>query len=228
MRRRTFLRWVARSTGMFVPLSFRSLSGAAAEAEAAPLAAQDYMERRYWLARWESNIISGASNRYCDKETGEELGWLVSPFLSAAYYGYLATHDPKWIKLLVNWTDACIKRAVIEPDGFPGWPKGDGGGNESKEFKADSLTGEAMLLRPVVLMAERSAGTLRLRLNGVPMPRATSISLKRFSRSGTRGSAGASLSTAVCGSFRTGALTSKPANGPLATKTEKPTAFQPG
>ena len=30
------------------------------------------------------------------------------------------------------------------------WPKG-GGGGESKEFTADSLLGEAMLLRPVVL-----------------------------------------------------------------------------
>ncbi|HZR18647.1 MAG TPA: hypothetical protein VFE51_15245, partial [Verrucomicrobiae bacterium] len=40
-----------------------------------------------------------------------------------------------------------------EPDGFRGWPKGDGGGGESKEYTADSLLGEAMLLRPMVLAA---------------------------------------------------------------------------
>ena len=28
------------------------------------------------------------------KETGEELGWLVSPFLNGFYYGYMATRDP--------------------------------------------------------------------------------------------------------------------------------------
>src|SRR5579872_7269419 len=34
-----------------------------------------------WLSRWEKNILADAEhNRYCDKETGEELGWLVSPF----------------------------------------------------------------------------------------------------------------------------------------------------
>jgi len=51
--------------------------------------------------------------------------------------------------------DSCLKRAVKEPDGFLGWPKGDGGGGESKEYSADSLLGEAMMLRPVVLMADR-------------------------------------------------------------------------
>ena len=42
---------------------------------------------------------------------------------------------------------------MTEPDGFLGWPKGNGGGGESKEYSADSLLGEAMMLRPVVLMA---------------------------------------------------------------------------
>jgi len=109
--------------------------------------------REDWLARWEKNIEADSHNRYCDKETGEELGWLVSPFLNGFYYGFLATRDPKWIERLVDWADSCLKRAVIEPDGFRGWPKGDGGGGESKEYTADSLLGEAMLLRPMVLAA---------------------------------------------------------------------------
>ncbi len=106
-----------------------------------------------WLKRWEANLLTDSKNRYCDRELGEELGWLVSPFLNAFYYGYRATHDSKWIALLVDWTDACLRRALVEPDGFVGWPKGDGGGGPAKDYDADSLLGEAMLLRPVVLMA---------------------------------------------------------------------------
>ena len=56
-----------------------------------------------WLARWEKNILSDARNRYCDRETGEEIGWLISPFLNGFYYGYQATHDSKWVDLLMDW-----------------------------------------------------------------------------------------------------------------------------
>lgn len=121
-----------------------------------------------WLARWEKNILGDSRNRSCDKETGEELGWLVSPFLNGFYYGYLATRDSKWIEHLVDWTDSCVKRAVKEPDGFLGWPKGDGGGGESTEYKADSLLGEAMLLRPVVLAAAEIRKTPALQASWGP------------------------------------------------------------
>ena len=118
--------------------------------------------RKDWLLRWEKSILGDTRARYCDKEMGEELGWHVSPFLNGFYYGYLATHDPKWIELLIDWMDSCVKRAIKEPDGFLGWPKGDGGGNESKEYSADSLLGEAMMLRPVVLMAQEIRKTPEL------------------------------------------------------------------
>ena len=55
--------------------------------------------------------------------------------------------------MLVDWTDSWVQRRVKEPDGFIGWPKGDGGGGDSNEYSADSLLGEAMALRPAVLMA---------------------------------------------------------------------------
>ena len=106
-----------------------------------------------WLAKWEKNILAETKSRYCDSETGEEIGWKVSPFLSGFHYGFLATRDTKWIDLLVDWTDAVLKRAVKEPDGFLGWPKGDGGGNTSAEYSADSLLGDAMLLEPVVQLS---------------------------------------------------------------------------
>jgi hypothetical protein len=138
-------------------------------------------EGKDWLARWEKNITGDLRNRYCDKEMGEELGWLVSPFLNGFYYGYLATHDPKWVELLIDWTDSCIRRGVKEPDGFIGWPKGNGGGGESKEYAADSLLGEAMLLRPIVMMAD----VIRTR------PRPTSNSRRGHSRSGIPAIAGA-------------------------------------
>ena len=28
-----------------------------------------------------------ARNRYCDRELGEEIGWLITPFLDGFYYG---------------------------------------------------------------------------------------------------------------------------------------------
>jgi hypothetical protein len=32
-----------------------------------------------WLPRWEQKITGAMRTRYCDRETGEQLGWLVSP-----------------------------------------------------------------------------------------------------------------------------------------------------
>jgi hypothetical protein len=107
-----------------------------------------------WLARWERNITRDMKNRYCDRETGEELGWLVSPFLNGFHYGYMATRDTKWIDLLFDWADVMLKRGVKEPDGFIGWPKEAGASTSSvKDFYTDNQLGEAMMLRPLVLMA---------------------------------------------------------------------------
>lgn len=106
-----------------------------------------------WLSRWQTFILDSARSRYCDKEVGEEIGWLISPYLNGFHYGYLATRDEKWVEMLVDWTDSWIKRGVKEPDGFPGWPKGDPDGPGSGVY-ADSLLGEAMALRPVVLLSD--------------------------------------------------------------------------
>jgi hypothetical protein len=73
----------------------------------------DAARAKDWQARWERFFLDDAhKNRYCDTEMGEELGWVVSPFLEGFYYGYLATQDSKWVVMLIDWTDACIKRAV--------------------------------------------------------------------------------------------------------------------
>ncbi len=107
-----------------------------------------------WLARWERNIEAESKDRYCDKETGEEIGWLVSPFLNGYYYGYLATHDTKWIDRLIDWSDSWMKRGVREPDGYTGWPKDDGASTPVVPgMTTDNILGEAMGLRPAVLMA---------------------------------------------------------------------------
>jgi hypothetical protein len=152
MPRRAFLGQMAGTAATIAALTDPQLLAAAAEQDTAPGPALDGALRQSWMAHWERNIIGNARNRYCDGQAGEELGWLVSPFLSGFYYGYQATGDVRWVKHFLDWTGACLRRAVIEPDGFPGWPKGDDGGS-SKEFNADSLLGEAMLLRPVALMA---------------------------------------------------------------------------
>lgn len=123
----------------------------------------DPAKTKEWLVRWEKNILNDSRNRYCDKEMGEELGWHVSPFLNGFYYGYRATHDLKWVEMLIDWTDSCIKRGVKEPDGFTGWPILGGGGGNPGDFATDSLLGEAMMLRPVVLMADEILKTPALK-----------------------------------------------------------------
>ncbi len=153
MKRRVFLQRVSlASAGLAVPWTARLGTAPGAQV-------LDAAVRRDWLARWEKNILGEAVHRYCDTEMGEELGWLVSPFLNGFYYGYLATGDAKWVEWLTDWTDACARRAIKEPDGFLGWPKGDGGGGDSGKYSADSLLGEAMMLRPVVLMAREIGRT---------------------------------------------------------------------
>jgi len=118
-----------------------------------PPAALDAFARD-WSARWEQKITKAMRSRYCDREMGEELGWLDSPFLNGFYYGYRATADTEWIDRLMDWSDAVVKRAVKEPDGYLGWPKAGGGSTGSvPDFYTDNQLGEAMMLRPVVLMA---------------------------------------------------------------------------
>jgi hypothetical protein len=159
MNRRSFLKLAVIETICLPPVA-RLLAAdlPTAKGAAKGVSFRDTPTGRDWLARWEKSILGDARSRSCDKEMGEELGWLVSPFLNGFYYGHLATGDPKWIDLLIDWTDSCILRGVKEPDGFLGWPKGNGGGGESQEYSADSLLGEAMMLRPVVLMAARILG----------------------------------------------------------------------
>jgi hypothetical protein len=107
-----FLR--ARMVAALLSVSVSAVAAAAASTNDAvrsplpPLAQQ-------WLGRWETNILHESETRYCDTEMGEELGWLASPLLNGFYYGYLATHDPKWADRLIDWTDAIIRRAVTEP-----------------------------------------------------------------------------------------------------------------
>lgn len=117
----------------------------------------DASRRSNLLERWHRNIGQAQQARYCDSEMGEEIGWLISPLLEGYYYGYLATGEIEWIDRLVDWADAWIRRGVIEPDGSLGWPKiGASGTNidQLDRLNADSLLGEAMALRPIVLTSK--------------------------------------------------------------------------
>jgi hypothetical protein len=106
-----------------------------------------------WIGRWQTLITAESRDRYCDRETGEEIGWLIAPFLNGYRYGYLATRNRGWIDRLVDWTDSWLARGVKEPDGFVGWPKIGTGGTVEESLYTDSLLGEAMAFRPVVYMA---------------------------------------------------------------------------
>jgi hypothetical protein len=154
MNRRKFLQNVTASAltaGVFSPFPEIFQAHAAEPASPAPWIDPDLA--RDWQVKWEKHILDEARDRSCDREMGEEIGWIISPMLNGFYYGYLATKDTKWIELLIDWSDALIRRGKPDPDGFIGWPKGDGGGNDSKEYTSDSLLGEAMALRPIVLMS---------------------------------------------------------------------------
>ena len=152
MKRRMFLREIpAKALAVASAMTlFRSVPEHAATADKSP-SWIDPAKAQEWRVRWEDFILKdSAKNRYCDTEMAEELGWLVSPFLDGFYYGYLATHDTRWIERLIDWADSCIRRAVKEPDGYLGWPKVS---DQTEGFDYDSILGEAMMLRPMVLMA---------------------------------------------------------------------------
>jgi hypothetical protein len=106
-----------------------------------------------WLVRWQKSILGELGNRACDREMGEEIGWIVSPVLYGFYYGWRATGDPAWLGRLIDWGDSWTKRGIKEPDGFVGWPKGGENGATPGDYYSDSLLGEAMGFRPLILAA---------------------------------------------------------------------------
>ena len=112
-----------------------------------------------WMRRWKQNILNESRDRYCDREIGEKIGWLVTPFLDGFYYGYMATGDREWVDRLMDWGDSVVKRGVKEPDGYIGWPKAEDNGVVEylpagmKERYTDTELCDAMFLRPMVLMA---------------------------------------------------------------------------
>jgi hypothetical protein len=140
--------------------------GAATEKRYPPMVKMGEAKRNDCLTRWQRNIVGDARNRYCDKALGEDIGWLMTPFMEGFYYGYMATKDPRWVDMLVDWTDSWIKRGVKEPDGCLGWPKLEAAGTKVDnldDFNADSMLGEAMVLRPAVLMAHEILKTPALK-----------------------------------------------------------------
>ena len=82
MKRRSFL---ARTAA--VAVGGAALSRAPfASADVHPEGTADPLDpklARDWLERWEQSILKSSRQRYCDRETGEEIGWLVSPFLDS-------------------------------------------------------------------------------------------------------------------------------------------------
>ncbi len=138
----------------------------AAAGKHAPMVKMDDAKFNDWLTRWQKNIIGDARNRYCDKAMGEDIAWLITPFTDGLYYGYMATRDPKWAEMLMDWTDSWVKRAVKEPDGCLGWPSFGAAGTKVDnldDFNADSMLGEAMAIRAAVLLAAEIRKTPELR-----------------------------------------------------------------
>ena len=49
------------------------------------MARMEDAKAKEWLARWEKNIINDERNRYCDKSVGEDIAWLMTPFMDGFY-----------------------------------------------------------------------------------------------------------------------------------------------
>ena len=131
-----------------------------AQAPAAPamtLIKMDEAKHREWLARWDKEISGEAKGyRTCDRVLGEDIAWGMTPIMEGYYHGYLATRNIKYVDMMVDWTDSLIKRAVKEPDGYLGWPAKEAAGtwvDHLDDYNADSMLSDAMVFRPIVLMA---------------------------------------------------------------------------
>jgi hypothetical protein len=157
MKRRSFLKLSVLTAAGVVSVPGGLLAGVAnVESPSDSPVVFDAALAQDWRTRWEEHIlrtINNRDNRYCDRELGEEIGWLISPFLNAFYQDYLATHDLQWVGHMADWAEAWISRGVKEPDGFIGWPKRGTCGLLERDFLTDSLVGEAMGFRPLVRMA---------------------------------------------------------------------------
>jgi hypothetical protein len=149
-----------------IPLSLAAVVLAAAFCQAQPapkpaapamtLTKMDDAKQKDWLARWDKGMTGDERNRYCDKAVGEDIAWLMTPFMEGFYYGYMATKDTKWIDKEIDWADSLIKRAVKEPDGYLGWPSPKAAGtavDSLDDYNADSFLSDTMVFRPIVLTA---------------------------------------------------------------------------
>ena len=80
------------------------------------------------------------------------------------------------------------RRAVKEPDGLLGWPKVSGQAG-AIQIHADSMLGEAMMMRPMVLMADEILKTAELKAKWSGKARPIWTSPSAPSKSGTRAAA---------------------------------------
>jgi hypothetical protein len=122
----------------------------------------DAAKEKNWLGRWDKNISGEVRGyRVCESAVGEDIAWVITPVLDGLYQGYMATKNTKYVDMLVDWTDCLIKRGAKEPDGYVGWPSFKAAGtdkdNLDNAYDADSMLSDAMVFRPIVLMAHQMA-----------------------------------------------------------------------
>ena len=122
------------------------------------LVKMDEAKQKDWLARWDKNISGEVKGyRICESAVGEDIAWKMTGVMDGLYHGYMATKNTKYVDMLVDWADCLIKRAVKEPDGYVGWPSFKAAGtdvdNLDNSFDADSFLSDAMVFRPIVMMA---------------------------------------------------------------------------
>lgn len=154
--RRRFLSVGARTVGAACCYGMGSRTGLAVYPNGRPARIARADNASALMESWRRNIRATLAARYCDTAMGEDVGWLIAPVLEALYYAYLATGDVTWIEFQTDWAQAWIRRGITEPDGYIGWPALAAAGTDVDDlnsFYADSLLGEAMALRPLLLTA---------------------------------------------------------------------------
>ena len=115
-------------------------------------------QQAQWLALWDQNI-TGTYTGYDTAKTavGEDLDWLITPPMEGFYYGWMATHNTKYVDMFASWANDFLIRAKIEPDGYPGWPAPDASGTPVTlplgTYNADSMLGDAAVFRTIILMS---------------------------------------------------------------------------
>ena len=102
-----------------------------------------------WSAAMDKHLAGWTAHR---EKWGEDIGWHEAPMLRGLVRGYEWSRDPKWLEYLCEHVDILMSRLKEEP------MRGDGSGTSYPGW-GHSITGEALLLEPILEFVELAKTT---------------------------------------------------------------------